>query len=333
MEPYWWFWMKLLYSVAGSMAWMALAISRCTANISSCTRLLMLQYSLRISFLWEHCLFWGAMGVPRGWKWGGSRAEDGQWGKGWAVGQAGLLQDKDHLPLQTVEGLMQAGQHPLIVVLVVQCSCLYSQHVLVVQGMELPEAAHILLLCLVPFLVCEERLWKTPTASTSPVLAPGQGSEGEGWERDPGQAGGPSLGWLHCDTGMLLTNTMVSQGLQISAWLLGGQAGLSSVLPAPRTPTHSSWAVVSTECGVLQLSLMHEGSWKVMQGTGPRLAPLLASWYLRLAWALSRARLRYCAFSFSISCCVVWRETQSGSGSSTFSCSPAGSNIPGCTPG
>lgn len=32
---------------------------------------------------------------------------------------------------------------------------------------------------------------------------------------------------------------------------------------------------------------------------------MLASWYLRLAWALSRTRLRYCAFSFSISCCVV----------------------------
>lgn len=67
MEPYWWLWMKLLYSVAGSMAWMALAISWCTANISSCTRLLMLQYSLRISFLREHCWFWGAMGMPRAW--------------------------------------------------------------------------------------------------------------------------------------------------------------------------------------------------------------------------------------------------------------------------
>lgn len=114
---------------------------------------------------------------------------------GWAAGQAGLLQDEDHLLLQTVEGLMQAGQHPLVVVLVVQCSCLHSQHILVVQGIELPEAAHVLLLRLVPLLVCGEKLWKTP--STSPVPALGQGSEGEGWERLPGQAGAPSLGWLH----------------------------------------------------------------------------------------------------------------------------------------
>lgn len=83
MEPYWWLWMKLLYSVAGSMAWMALAISWCTANISSCTRLLMLQYSLRISFLWEHCWFWGGHGYAQGLAVGcraGSRAQDGQWG-------------------------------------------------------------------------------------------------------------------------------------------------------------------------------------------------------------------------------------------------------------
>lgn len=114
----------------------------------------------------------------------GSAASGGQWGKGWAAGQAGLLQDKDHLLLQTIEGLMQAGQHPLVVVLVVQCGRLHSQHILIVEGMELPEAAHILLLCLVTLLVCGERLWKTPTTGTPPAPTPGQGAEGEGWERD-----------------------------------------------------------------------------------------------------------------------------------------------------
>lgn len=28
----------------------------------------------------------GGHGVPKDWKWGGSRAQDGQWGKGWAGG-------------------------------------------------------------------------------------------------------------------------------------------------------------------------------------------------------------------------------------------------------
>lgn len=37
-------------------------------------------------------------------------------------------------------------------------------------------------------------------------------------------------------------------------------------------------------------------------------APLLASWYLRLAWALSRARARYWLFSFSMSWLWVWGE-------------------------
>lgn len=176
----------------------------------------------------------GAQGLEAG-----CRAQDGQWSMGWAGGQGGLLQDEDHLLLQTVEGLMQAGQHPLVVVLVVQCSRLHSQHVLVVQGIELPEAAHIFLLRLVPLLVCGEKLWKTPTASTSPVPALGQGSEGEGWERVPGQAGGQSLEWLHCDTGMLLIHSAESQGPQTFAWLLGDQAGLSSMLPTPRIPTRS----------------------------------------------------------------------------------------------
>lgn len=36
--------------------------------------------------------------------------------------------------------------------------------------------------------------------------------------------------------------------------------------------------------------------------------PLLASWYLRLAWALSRARDRYWLFSFSMSWLWVWGE-------------------------
>lgn len=40
--PYLWLWMKPLYSVSGSMAWMAPAISWCMASMSSCTRLLML---------------------------------------------------------------------------------------------------------------------------------------------------------------------------------------------------------------------------------------------------------------------------------------------------
>lgn len=36
--------------------------------------------------------------------------------------------------------------------------------------------------------------------------------------------------------------------------------------------------------------------------------PLLASWYLRLAWALSRVRVRYWLFSFSMSWLWVWKE-------------------------
>lgn len=38
--------------------------------------------------------------------------------------------------------------------------------------------------------------------------------------------------------------------------------------------------------------------------------PLLASWYLRLAWALSRARTRYWLFSFSMSWLWAWGETR-----------------------
>lgn len=36
--------------------------------------------------------------------------------------------------------------------------------------------------------------------------------------------------------------------------------------------------------------------------------PLLASWYLRLAWALSRVRVRYWLFSFSMSWLWVWKK-------------------------
>lgn len=63
--------------------------------------------------------------------------------------------------------------------------------------------------------------------------------------------------------------------------------------------------------------------WGTWQGTAGGVwewgwhTPLLASWYLRLAWVLSRTRLRYCAFSFSISCCVVCRGgaiSRAGSG-------------------
>lgn len=42
-------------------------------------------------------------------------------------------------------------------------------------------------------------------------------------------------------------------------------------------------------------------------GKGSR-APLLASWYLRRAWALSRVRARYWLFSFSMSWLWVWGE-------------------------
>lgn len=41
--------------------------------------------------------------------------------------------------------------------------------------------------------------------------------------------------------------------------------------------------------------------------------PLLASWYLRLAWALSRIRVRYWLFSFSMSWLWVWK-TKVGQG-------------------
>ena len=96
-------------------------------------------------------------------------ARDRQWG----MGQAGLLQDEDHLLLQAVKGLVEAGQCPLVVVVVVERGRLHGQHVLVVQGIELPEAAHVLLLRLVPLLVWVERPRKTPTAATMapvPVL-------------------------------------------------------------------------------------------------------------------------------------------------------------------
>lgn len=76
---------------------------------------------------------------------------------------AGLLQNKDHLLLQAVEGLVQGGQRVLVVVLVVQRGRLHSQHILVVQGIELPEAAHILFLCLFPLLLCREMGWETPS--------------------------------------------------------------------------------------------------------------------------------------------------------------------------
>lgn len=98
----------------------------------------------------EHHRFSGAMGVPR----------SGQWD----VGRPGLLQDKDHLLLQAVERLVEPGQHPLVVVVVVERGCPHSQHILVVQGVELPEAAHVLLLCLISLLVWGERPWKAPAA-------------------------------------------------------------------------------------------------------------------------------------------------------------------------
>lgn len=80
---------------------------------------------------------------------------------------AGLLQNKDHLLLQAVEGLVQGGQRTLVVVLVVQRSRLYSQHILVVHGIELPEAAHVLFLRLFPLLVCREMPWETPSPQHS----------------------------------------------------------------------------------------------------------------------------------------------------------------------
>lgn len=80
----------------------------------------------------------------------------------------------------------------------------------------------------------------------------------------------------------------------------------------PRHPLQSPPPRPRRQCGchrawVLQPYRTCEGCLEGM-GRGQRgasQAPLLASWYLRLAWALSRTRLRYCAFSFSISCCVV----------------------------
>lgn len=52
-------------------------------------------------------------------------------------------------------------------------------------------------------------------------------------------------------------------------------------------------------------------SWLAWDSPSPRKEshkPLLASWYLRLAWALSRARTRYWLFSFSMSWLWVWER-------------------------
>lgn len=64
----------------------------------------------------------------------------------------------------------------------------------------------------------------------------GAGSEGEGWERDR-QAGGPSLGWLHCDTGMLLTHSMVfprPPDFCVASW--GPGWALLCAAPPPQSP-------------------------------------------------------------------------------------------------
>ena len=64
-------------------------------------------------------------------------------------------QDAGHLLVQVLQGLKQAGQHELVVVLVMQLCRPHAQHIAVVVSKELPQAAHILVLGLVTVLVCQ----------------------------------------------------------------------------------------------------------------------------------------------------------------------------------
>lgn len=54
--------------------------------------------------------------------------------------------------------------------------------------------------------------------------------------------------------------------------------------------------------------------WAPVDRSEGRHTPLLDSWYLRLAWALSRARDRYWLFSFSMSWLWVWGERRGSVG-------------------
>lgn len=188
----------------------------------------------------EHCWFSGCMGVPR----------EGVWGRQWGTGQGGFLQDEDHLLLQAVEGLVEAGQHPLVVVVVVERGRLHGQHVLVVQGVELPEAAHVLLLRLIPLLVWGEKPWKTPTAAATSLVAhpheqPARGTDTRrgrgGWRGGdeagrvvPGQAGGPGQSHTSPCTGMLLNCSTVSQGC--NPQFCPAPQGPGWAVPMPPTP-------------------------------------------------------------------------------------------------
>lgn len=129
--------------------------------------------------------------------------------------------------MQVLQRLEQAGQHELVVVLVVQLRGPHAKHVAVVVSEELPQAAHVLVLGPVSVLVCRV-----------------QGS------------------------------------------------GVSDSREAPAAPTPGAPADRS------------EG----------RHTPLLDSWYLRRAWALSRARVRYWLFSFSMSWLWVWGAGRGGAG-------------------
>lgn len=63
------------------------------------------------------------------------------------------LQDACHLLVQILQGLQQARQHELVVVLVVQLRGPHTQDVAVVVGEELPQAPDVLVFGLVSILV------------------------------------------------------------------------------------------------------------------------------------------------------------------------------------
>lgn len=194
----------------------------------------------------------------------------GGWQAGWPPPprpprpQRHSLHDVGHLLLQAVEGAEHGGQHVLEVVGVVHLRRPQSQDVLVVPGVELPQAPHVPVFGLLPLLPCgthqggegrgEGQASRAAGAAPAAVpwegAAPGQGRGEEG--SSPWGLWGCAVSWLGLRRG--------------TCPLLPGQGG---GLLLRRLCAHS---------------------------------PLLASWNLRLAWALSRMWARYWAFRRSGSC-------------------------------